>query len=85
MSADNSRAEAHSATQHHAAPAAHEHLRAAEAPRHLLWLFWGVLALVALAGVVLPLFLKTTPEYVVEQYLLAALLPLLAYTLYKVF
>lgn len=57
----------------------------APAPKHVLFLFWGALALAAVLGMLLPLALKTTPEYVVEQYLMLALVPVLAYTLYRVF
>lgn len=57
----------------------------APAPKHVVFLFWGALALAALLGMLLPLALKTTPEYMVEQYIMLALVPIMAYTLYRVF
>lgn len=53
-------------------------------PKHVFHIFWGALALATLAGMLIPSLAATTPEYVVEQYLMLALAPVLAYVLYKV-
>ena len=78
-------ASAHTHTHAQAETALSAPTAKAPAPKHVVFLFWGALALAALLGMLLPLALKTTPEYVVEQYLMLALVPILAYTLYRAF